>query len=288
LDEVPADAQGIDRGLWSAIERRRDRVGLSRHRGSGRERRRSKGDAMRGSDIHGRRGRRSARVVSLALLSAVAMLVAACGQPASEAGAAETPEEAVEEVPEPAEEATEDTAEEPAEAPAEEAEPAEEDAAEESDVEEAPAEEAPPADEETCVIAVGDGTPMDPDSYLELVDPINGALEELLYEVEASLTALEEGGDGPSLETELLAHRDTWEQTVEPVDAVTPADGAEEWHDGVLATWVAVCDAIEDGYYGSAEGDDARFEAFVDALREFPSLFNHLHANAACGPFEQC
>jgi ABC-type transporter Mla subunit MlaD len=26
----------------------------------------------------------------------------------------------------------------------------------------------------------------------------------------------------------------------------------------------------------------------VDALRDFPSLVNHLHANAACGPFEEC
>lgn len=235
---------------------------------------------MRGSDIHRRRVRLSARTGTLALLAAVLMLVAACGEPAIEAGAAEAQEEPAEEAPEPAED--------PAEEPAEEPGPAEEEGIAEGEEGEESGEEAPPADEETCVITVGDGTPMGPDDYLDLVGPVNGALEELLYEVEASLTALEEGGDGPSLETELLAHRDTWEQTVAPVDGATPADGAEDWHDDVLETWVAVCDAIEDGYHGSADGDDERFETFVDALREFPSLFNHLHANAACGPFEEC
>jgi hypothetical protein len=207
------------------------------------------------------------------MVAAVAMLVAACGEPATDAGAAEAPEEPAEEVPE--------------EEPAEEPEAADEDEASGTEDGE-DAEDTTTPDEETCSIAVGDGAPMDQDGYLDLVGPINGALEELLYEVEASLTALEEGGDGPSLEAELLAHRDAWKQTVEPVDGATPADGAEDWHDGLLDSWVAVCDAIEDGYHGSADGDEARFQAFVDALRDFPSLFNHLHANAACGPFEEC
>ncbi len=238
---------------------------------------------MRSSDIHLRwggatpsMGPPSVRSGTATVLAALALVVAACGEPGIEAGAADPPEQE-----EPAEE-------EPGEAPPEGEEPAEEVAppAEEDGADEEPAEEAP--DEEACALPVGDGTPMDPDDYLDLVGPINGSLEELAFAMDASLVALEEGGDGPTLEDELTQHRETWEELVAPVVDLTPPEGAEDWHDDLVDSWVAVCEAIDDGYHGSADGDDERFEDFVDALRDFPSLVNHLHANAACGPFETC
>jgi hypothetical protein len=242
---------------------------------------------MRHGDDHHRITRSRTTTGLVGIVGVLALILSACGDPEGEAGAAESPvvEEAPEQepAPEPPAEDLEETEgaedEEPA-PPPEDEEPAPEEAGEEAPVE--------PADTERCQIAIGDDSPMDPDDYDALVMPINGSLEELAYALDAALTDLEEGGDGPSLEVELEQHAQTWEDLVEPVQGITPPDGAEDWHDSLADSWVLVCEAIEDGIAGSADGDDERFESFVDALRDFPSLVNHLHSNAACGPFESC
>lgn len=235
---------------------------------------------MRGSGNRQGFGKRVRASGVVSLVAGLVLLLAACGDPTGETGASAPPEEeqppaAGEEAPEPP--AADD--EEPA-PPAEDDEPAEE----------APADEAPaePTADERCQIAIGDDPPMDPDDYEPLVMPINGSLEELTFAMDAALTDLEEGGDGPSLEHELQQHAETWADLVEPVQGITPPDGAEDWHGSLIDSWLLVCEAIEDGLAGSAEGNDERFDAFVDALRDFPSLVNRLHANAACGPFEDC
>lgn len=239
---------------------------------------------MRARD-HQRDGRTARRRLrgGAGLVALLLLLATGCGDPGSATGAAETSAE---------EPVDEDPAPDPDEG-GEEAPPAGEEPAEEPQGAEAPEGESAPTEEPEgadapCQLAVGDDAPMSPEQYEELVPPINGELEELVFAMDAALTDLEEGGDGPTLEAELEEHATTWEDLVVPVDGSTPPDGAEDWHDRLVASWVAVCEAIEDGIAGSAEGDDDRFEAFVDALREFPSLYNDLHANAMCGPFEAC
>jgi len=231
---------------------------------------------MRNGDDHHRITRSRTTTGLVGVVGVLALILSACGDPEAEAGAAES--SVAEEAPE--EESTpEDAEDEESASPPEDEEPAE--AADEETPEE-------PEAAERCQITIGDDQPMDPDAYDALVMPINGSLEELVYAMDAALTDLEEGGDGASLEAELEQQAQTWEDLVEPVQGSTPPDGAEDWHDSLVESWVLTCDAIEDGIAGSAEGDDERFEAFVDALRDFPSLVNHLHANAACGPFEDC
>ena len=237
---------------------------------------------MRHGGNHHRTLRSRTTTGLVGVVGVLALILSACGDPDGEAGAAESPvveEEAPEEEPAPEPPAEDAEDEEPA-PPPEDEEPAPEEAGEEAPEE--------PEAAERCQIAIGDDEPMDADAYDALVMPINGSLEELAYAMDAALTDLEEGGDGPSLETELEQQAQTWEDLVEPVQGSTPPDGAEDWHDSLLESWELVCEAIEDGIAGSAEGDDERFEAFVDALRDFPGLVNHLHANAACGPFEDC
>ena len=133
-----------------------------------------------------------------------------------------------------------------------------------------------------------DGAPMQPQAYEDLVFPINGELEQLVLSMDADLRELEEGiSDGPSLEVALEEHAHTWSELTSPVIDLAPPAGAEDWHDRAMGTWVDVCVAIVDAQAGVLDGDDGRFEAFVEALRDFPGLHNGLHANAALGPFEE-
>jgi hypothetical protein len=239
------------------------------------------GVAMRES-TQGRGRRRSpigATSPAMTVIAALALVVAACGDPALDTGAVEAgeAEEPVDEAPVESEE----TPEEPPPAPAE-AEPAEQPA-------EVAEEDAPDDEAAACVLPIGDGTPMDGESYEDLVMPINGALEELAYEMDAALADLEGGtSDGPSLRMELEQYAEAWDDLAAPVVGLSPPSGAEDWHDRLVESWVLVCEAIQDGIHGLEDGDEDRFEDFVGALRDFPSLVNHLHANAACGPFESC
>lgn len=214
----------------------------------------------------------------VAVTAAVVLVVAACGGGLEvQDEAAEPPAEEPPATEEPAEPATEPETEDLPET-AEDTEPVE-------DAGEPPG--SSPAD--TCTIAIGEDTdaPAE-DGYLDLMGPINGELEELTFAMDAALAELEEGiSDGPSLEMALAEHQDTWEELVDPVVGLRPPDGAEEWHARVIDSWESVCEAIRDGRAGVA-GDEERFDAFVAALRDFPSVVNELHANAACGPFEDC
>ncbi len=241
------------------------------------------------------RGSRRRRVGVAALLGVTALLLGACGglpvdiDDLGVGTADEGPaEEASGEGSAPTEAAPDPSAEDPGptEAAGEEATP--EEPGEEPVAAPAPDEDAEPQDTGCAVVVDPDGTPMDPDDHLGLVGPINGSMEALVFRMDQDLTLLEEGGsDGPSLDMELAQQLETWEDLVHPVIGLTPPEGAEAWHDRLVASWAAVCAAIVDGREGIA-GDDDRFQAYVDALRGFPNLLNELHANAACGPFEAC
>lgn len=135
---------------------------------------------------------------------------------------------------------------------------------------------------------VPSGQPMDEDAYMSRIGEVNFALEQIVMDMDAELTELEQGmHDWRSLldALEEIAHR--YAEVTVGVFEIVPPDGAEDWHDGVMSSWVGVCEAINDGMAGTEDGDDERFEAFADALREFPSLMNDLHANTMVGPFEQ-
>lgn len=150
----------------------------------------------------------------------------------------------------------------------------------------------PPSDHDhgtACELEISvDGTSPDDDDYVERMMEINYELELLVIDLEEELIALEEGAhDGSSLADALEEHALAYTEATEPVTGMTPPAGAEDWHAQVTGSWVEVCEAIQDGIAGAGEGDTDRFDAFVDALREFPALANHLHANTAVGPFEE-
>ncbi len=238
---------------------------------------------MREQRRSGHRGRRRAAVVTGVLL------LAACGQLEPEGTAVVTVEE------EP------DTTEEPAEEP----EPGDEDATEQDaddpDADSGAQDPAEPEDGEEAVdreaLALGAcdlaDTPgaeqLEVDTYERLTLEVNFELELLVSDMAADLDELLSGvSDGPTLEAQLVEHREDYAETVEPLREVVPPEGAEEWHERATGSFDDVCTAIEDGLAGSADGDDERFEAFEAALTAYPGLLNGLHANAACGPFESC
>ena len=232
---------------------------------------------------HRRTTTSKAMIASLAL----ALFLVACGDPGSDAAVeVEEPDAGAQET-EDEPDVPEDATEQP---PVEE--PTDEDASPDESSNE-PAASSDTADDpvtsESCAIASGSRPAPGEEDYLDIMEPINGDMEELVYEMEASLVAFEDGtADGSSLQADLQAQAQRWQRLVDAVDGVTPPAGAEQWHERVLDSWVSVCEAIDDGYQGSAEDDSDRFDDFVAALRDFPSLLNDLHANAACGPFETC
>lgn len=225
-----------------------------------------------------------ALIVSLVL----ALFVAACGEPGTDAAvevdgpASDAPE--AEDEPDVIEETTE-------EPPAEESsseEAAPEGTADDPDGPQDAAND-PVVSDANCSITSGSDAALGEDDYLDLVGPINADMEELVYEMEAALAALEDGtADEPTFQADLQALAQRWQALADDVDGATPPAGAEPWHERVLESWGSVCEAIDNGYHGSVADDSDRFDAFVDSLREFPSLVNDLHANAACGPFESC
>ena len=141
-----------------------------------------------------------------------------------------------------------------------------------------------------CDLAADEGgQQLDADTYEQLTLEANFELELLVADMAADLDELLSGvSDGPTLEGQLADHRAAYAAAVEPLRDVAPPDGAAEWHERAMGTFDDVCSAIEDGLAGSAEGDEARFDAFVAEVTEFPGLINGLHANAACGPLETC
>ena len=141
-----------------------------------------------------------------------------------------------------------------------------------------------------CDLAVtqGSATVADED-YERAVFEANFELELLAMELAADLDELLSGvSDGPTLEAQLLDHQQRYVEVTSPVADLQPPEGADRWHERAMESFDAVCEAIADGLAGSSEGDEDRFDAFVEALTAFPSVLNQLHANAACGPFEEC
>ncbi|TVP68170.1 MAG: hypothetical protein EA340_09245 [Nitriliruptor sp.] len=141
-----------------------------------------------------------------------------------------------------------------------------------------------------CDLAATDGSAtLAEETYERAVLETNFELELLAMELSADLDELLSGvSDGPTLEAQLLDHQQRYLEITSAVEELRPPDGADQWHERAMGTFDAVCDAIADGLAGSAEGDEDRFDAFVEALTGFPSVLNQLHANAACGPFEAC
>ena len=142
----------------------------------------------------------------------------------------------------------------------------------------------------SCDLAAGSGTTqLDVDAYEQLMLATNFDLELLVMDLGADLDELLSGGsDGPTLEGQLTDHLATYQAVTADVADVVPPAGAEAWHARAVESFEGVCLAIGDGLAGSAQGDEERFADYVEALTEFPSLLNELHANAACGPFETC
>lgn len=142
----------------------------------------------------------------------------------------------------------------------------------------------------SCDLAAGSGTTqLDVDAYEQLMLATNFDLELLVMDLGADLDELLSGGsDGPTLEGQLTDHLATFQAVTADVADVVPPAGAEAWHARAVESFEGVCLAIGDGLAGSAQGDEERFAEYVEALTEFPSLLNELHANAACGPFETC
>ncbi len=143
-------------------------------------------------------------------------------------------------------------------------------------------------DQVGCVYeGIPDGDPMGEDEYLTRTGDINYELEILVMDMDAELVELEEGmHDWRSLLTEFEEFQIRFSEVTAGATGIVPPPGAESWHDQLMMSWVGVCDAIENGIAGTRDGDDAAFEAFVDAMREFPTLYNELHANMMVGPFE--
>ena len=223
-----------------------------------------------------RRGSTYGRLIPVA---AGVLLLAACGGMTPEGTAVVTVEE-----PEAAEEPEPDDED----APEEDVEPGADEPAEEEVADEEPAGEELALG--TCDLAETTGAEqVDADTYEQLTLEANFELELLVSDMAADLDELLSGvSDGPTLEAQLVEHREEYAAIVEPLRDVAPPEGAEEWHEVAMDSFDAVCTAIEDGLAGSGDGDDERFEAFEASLTEFPGLINGLHANAACGPFESC
>jgi len=141
-----------------------------------------------------------------------------------------------------------------------------------------------------CDLAATDGsTTLADEAYERAVLETNFELELLAMELSADLDELLSGvSDGPTLEAQLLDHQQRYAEITSAVEELGPPDGADQWHERAMGSFDAVCHAIADGLAGSAEGDEDRFDTFVEALTGFPSVLNQLHANAACGPFEAC
>ena len=141
-----------------------------------------------------------------------------------------------------------------------------------------------------CDLAVTEGTTsVGDEAYERAVLETNFELEMLAMELAADLDELLSGvSDGPTLEAQLLDHQRHYVEITSMVGDLQPPDGADRWHERAMGSFDAVCAAIADGLAGSSQGDEDRFDAFVQALTGFPSVLNQLHANAACGPFESC
>jgi hypothetical protein len=141
-----------------------------------------------------------------------------------------------------------------------------------------------------CDLAASDGsTALADEDYERAVLEANFELELLAMELSADLEELLSGvSDGPTLEAQLQEHRQRYLEVTSAVGDLRPPEGADGWHQRAMGSFDAVCDAIADGLAGSSEGDEDRFDTFVEALTGFPSVLNQLHANAACGPFEAC
>lgn len=141
----------------------------------------------------------------------------------------------------------------------------------------------------SCDLAATEGgTELAVDAYEQVVLEANFELELLAMDLAADLDELLSGvSDGPTLEEQLLGHRDRYAEATAELGEVLPPAGAEEWHQRAMESFDSVCVAIADGLAGSAADDD-RFDAFIDAITAFPNVLNQLHANAACGPLEAC
>jgi len=141
-----------------------------------------------------------------------------------------------------------------------------------------------------CDLAATEGgTALADEAYERAVLETNFELELLAMELAADLDELLSGvSDGPTLEAQLLDHQQYFLEVTSVVEDLQPPEGAERWHEQAMGSFDAVCDAIADGLASSAQDDEDRFDAFVEALTGFPSVLNQLHANAACGPFETC
>ncbi len=240
-------------------------------------------------------------------LGAVALVLAGCGGADPDAVELDPPEvEDVEEEPEPEEPDPEEP--EPPEPDPEEPDPEEPD----PEASDAPGDEDGADDDLTgdgddpgegstddpdedaaalrCDLAATDGsTTLADEAYERAVLETNFELELLAMELSADLDELLSGvSDGPTLEAQLLDHQQSYVEITSAVEELGPPDGADQWHERAMGSFDAVCHAIADGLAGSAEGDEDRFDTFVEALTGFPSVLNQLHANAACGPFEAC
>ena len=141
-----------------------------------------------------------------------------------------------------------------------------------------------------CDLAATDGsTTLADEAYERAVLEANFELELLAMELAADLDELLSGvSDRQTLEAQLLDHQQHYVEITSLMGDLQPPDGADRWHEQAMGSFDAVCAAIADGLAGSSQGDEDRFDAFVQALTVFPSVLNQLHANAACGPFESC
>lgn len=141
-----------------------------------------------------------------------------------------------------------------------------------------------------CDLAATEGsTTLADEAYERAVLEANFELELLAMELAADFDELLSGvSDRQTLEAQLLDHQQHYVEITSLMGDLQPPDGADRWHEQAMGSFDAVCAAIADGLAGSSQGDEDRFDAFVQALTGFPSVLNQLHANAACGPFESC
>jgi hypothetical protein len=242
---------------------------------------------MDGEDRVRRTRSRSPRLrAGAACLGAAALVLAGCGGTAPDAVELEPPEEDVQEQPEPEEEPdAPNDADDGVDA---------DDVATGADGEDPADDPVGDAEEDAvvlrCDLAVTEGgTTVADAAYERAVLEANLELEMLAMELAADLDELLSGiSDGPTLEAQLLDHQQRYVEITSLVADLQPPGGADRWHEQAMGSFDAVCAAIADGLAGSSQGEEDRFDAFVQALTGFPSVLNQLHANAACGPFESC
>lgn len=151
-----------------------------------------------------------------------------------------------------------------------------------------PAGDGPSTHADRCALSTSPQAERRPEAqYLDVIGEVNLGLEQVVVDLDAALGELEAGiSDGPSLAAELESLLDRYGHLTAEVPQLAPLEGAEDWHADAVGRFEAVCLAMLDGVAGIEAGDEQRFAAFVDALREFPTLGNELHATMMVGPFE--